>query len=387
MNKNIPGAIIIEGHVQGLSNTRSLGEAGIPVYVVDKTNCIARYSKFCKKFFKCPDFIEDSFVDFLLDLAEREDLKGWMLMPSNDHAVFTIAKYKQRLEKFYKIITPSNEIIGNIYDKLKLIQIAAYRGVPVPKTYLASQYPAAVSEDFSPVLIKGRFGLSFYKTFKKKAFLARNEDELRNILISISGLINNDNILIQELIPSDGSNKTVSFTAFSVNGEIKSYWMGVKVREHPLEYGTATFARSVYIRECYEQSIPLLKAINYSGVCEVEYLLDPRDKRYKLIEINARTWLWVGLAKASGIDFAKMIYNYVNGLQNSYPTKYNTELKWRNIFTDFVYTSLAIIKGKISLKTISEQNKATIVDAILYKGDEKPFWAYFFLILSFLFRR
>jgi len=387
MNKNIPGAIIIEGHVQGLSNTRSLGEAGIPVYVVDKTNCIARYSKFCKKFFKCPDFIEDSFVDFLLDLAEREDLKGWMLMPSNDHAVFTIAKYKQRLEKFYKIITPSNEIIGNIYDKLKLIQIAAYRGVPVPKTYLASQYPAAVSEDFSPVLIKGRFGLSFYKTFKKKAFLARNEDELRNILISISGLINNDNILIQELIPSDGSNKTVSFTAFSVNGEIKSYWMGVKVREHPLEFGTATFARSVYIRECYEQSIPLLKAINYSGVCEVEYLLDPRDKRYKLIEINARTWLWVGLAKASGIDFAKMIYNYVNGLQNSYPTKYNTELKWRNIFTDFVYTSLAIIKGKISLKTISEQNKGTIVDAILYKGDEKPFWAYFFLILSFLFRR
>jgi len=309
------------------------------------------------------------------------------LMPSNDHAVFTIAKYKQRLEKFYKIITPSNEIIGNIYDKLKLIQIAAYRGVPVPKTYLASQYPAAVSEDFSPVLIKGRFGLSFYKTFKKKAFLARNEDELRNILISISGLINNDNILIQELIPSDGSNKTVSFTAFSVNGEIKSYWMGVKVREHPLEFGTATFARSVYIRECYEQSIPLLKAINYSGVCEVEYLLDPRDKRYKLIEINARTWLWVGLAKASGIDFAKMIYNYVNGLQNSYPTKYNTELKWRNIFTDFVYTSLAIIKGKISLKTISEQNKGTIVDAILYKGDEKPFWAYFFLILSFLFRR
>ncbi len=30
-----PGAIIIEGHVQGLSNVRSLGEAGIPVFVID----------------------------------------------------------------------------------------------------------------------------------------------------------------------------------------------------------------------------------------------------------------------------------------------------------------------------------------------------------------
>jgi len=387
MNKNIPGAIIIEGHVQGLSNTRSLGEAGIPVYVVDKTNCIARYSKFCKKFFKCPDFIEDSFVDFLIDLAEKEDITGWVLMPSNDHAVFTIAKYKQRLEKFYKIITPSNEIIGNIYDKLKLTQIAEERGIPVPKTYLASQYPAAVSEDFSPVLIKGRFGLSFYKTFKKKAFLARNEDELRNILISISGLINNDNILIQELIPSDGSNKTVSFTAFSVNGEIKSYWMGVKVREHPLEFGTATFARSVYIRECYEQSIPLLKAINYSGVCEVEYLLDPRDKRYKLIEINARTWLWVGLARAAGVDFARIAYNYLNNLANVYNENYNLDIKWSNIITDSFFSIISIFSGKLTLKEFIKSYKGKVVHAVFDKSDIKPFLIYIVFLFRFLKNR
>lgn len=163
--------------------------------------------------------------------------------------------------------------------------------------------------------------------------------------------------------------------------------MGVKVREHPLEFGTATFARSVYIRECYEQSIPLLKALNYSGVCEIEYLLDPKDNRYKLIEINARTWLWVGLAKACGIDYAKMIYNYVNGLQNIYPTEYNTELKWRNSFTDIAYTSLALLTGKMSLKNISEQNKGAIIDAVLHNGDNKPYWAYIFLMVTFLFRR
>jgi len=46
-----PGAIIIEGHVQGLSNTHALGAAGIPVVVVDTANCIARYSRYCKGFF------------------------------------------------------------------------------------------------------------------------------------------------------------------------------------------------------------------------------------------------------------------------------------------------------------------------------------------------
>ncbi|HNR65773.1 MAG TPA: hypothetical protein PKJ95_05740, partial [Atribacterota bacterium] len=103
MQSNKPGAIIIEGHVQGLSNTRSLGEAGIPVYVVDKIKCIARHSKYCRKFFLCPDFIQDEFATFLIDLAEKEGVKGWVLIPSNDHAVYTISKHKTRLEQYYKL--------------------------------------------------------------------------------------------------------------------------------------------------------------------------------------------------------------------------------------------------------------------------------------------
>ena len=47
------GAIIIEGHVQGLSNVRSLGERGIPIYVIDVCHCLAQYSRYCKKFFIC----------------------------------------------------------------------------------------------------------------------------------------------------------------------------------------------------------------------------------------------------------------------------------------------------------------------------------------------
>ena len=91
-SSNIPGAIIIEGHVQGLSNTRALGMEGIPVIVIDTRNCIARYSKFCNKFFICPSFIEDGFVRFLLELCESEGLHGWLLLPSNDHAVYSISK-------------------------------------------------------------------------------------------------------------------------------------------------------------------------------------------------------------------------------------------------------------------------------------------------------
>ena len=57
-----PGVIIIEGHVQGLSNVRALGEHGIPVWVIDKSNCVARYSKYCQNFAICPEYESTSFI-------------------------------------------------------------------------------------------------------------------------------------------------------------------------------------------------------------------------------------------------------------------------------------------------------------------------------------
>ena len=112
-----PGAIIIEGHVQGLSNTRSLGAAGIPVIVVDKGDCVARHSRYCAGFFRCPDYDTDDLADFLIRLAKALNLKNWLLLPSNDHAVLTLSRNKSRLEAIFKVITPGLEIIENIYDE------------------------------------------------------------------------------------------------------------------------------------------------------------------------------------------------------------------------------------------------------------------------------
>ena len=44
-----PVDVVIEGYVQGLANTRALGEEGISVIVVDTNNCITKYSKYCLK--------------------------------------------------------------------------------------------------------------------------------------------------------------------------------------------------------------------------------------------------------------------------------------------------------------------------------------------------
>ena len=164
--------------------------------------------------------------------------------------------------------------------------------------------------------------------------------------------------------------------------------MGEKLREHPIRFGTATFAKSVFVEECLHQSTPLLKALNYTGVCEVEYLKDRRDNEFNLIEINARTGLWVGLAKECGVDYANLIYAYLNNQTINFPKNYHVNRYWINPITDLVYSFLAILKFKLSptsyFTTIIKRGN---VNALFQKGDIKPGLMYFFKVFSFVQNR
>jgi D-aspartate ligase len=388
-NTNKPGTVIIEGHVQGLSNTRSMGEAGIPVVVVDTGDCVAAHSRYCCGFYRCPPFHTDDLAQWLIDLAANKGLKNWLLLPSNDHAVLTISRHKVRLERHFKVITPGLDIIENIYDKSRLLRTAEKVGDPIPKTF----YPVRGGnplEGFSlafPVLTRGRFGLDFYRATGRKAFLAEDIEELNEQLTGITKRYPLDKTLTQELIPDDGTNKTISYCAFCVHGEIKTYWMGEKVRQHPLRFGTATFAKSVRVMACHRQSVSLLNALKYTGVCEVEYLKDPRDGLYKLIEINARTWLWVGLAKACGVDFAKMAYDYANGRPVDYPSDYETGVGWMNPWTDFVYSVSGILRGKLTFSSYINTLKDGKLVSLYSKRDPYPFLMYLLLSLHYLTNR
>lgn len=383
----IPGAIIIEGHVQGLSNVRSLGEKGIPCIVVDKSNCIARYSKYCNAFFRCPEFNSDEFVKFLVQLCEKENLHDWVLIPSNDHAVRSIAASKNLLEQYYKIVTDDISKIEKIYNKKNLLSIAEAIGVPFPATY----YPQSTNLlDFDlkfPVLVKGIEGLTFVRTMHRKAFVCRNAEDLKTTLMKVEEKLALNKVFIQEIIERANNSFVCSCTAFAEKGTLKAFWIGDKVREHPIRFGTATYSVSIPANGTLDHTKKLLKEIGYTGVCEVEFIKDVTDNRYKLIEINARTWLWVGLAKAAGIDYALYLYNYANGIPQEYPKNYKTGIAWKNSFTDIIFSTIAIFKGQLRLSGYLTSYKNKHVNAVFSSKDPIPGLMFAILIFYLFVKR
>jgi predicted ATP-grasp superfamily ATP-dependent carboligase len=268
------------------------------------------------------------------------------------------------------------------------LRIAEKCNIPIPKTqYFISELDAISDRIIYPFITKGRNGLSFYKTIGNKALVANNDAEFRAQLKLIAEKYSIRQTFTQELIPFDGSNMTISFTAFVIEGEIRTHWIGEKLREHPIRFGTATFARSIKCPQLIEPSKRLLKELRYTGVCEIEYILDPRDMKYKLIEINPRTWLWVGLARSCGIDYAVMIYNHLNGISTSYPSEYRIGVNWINFLTDIPFSICALFKGKLKLGQFFSSFKGKTTNAFFSWRDFKPGVMFFILFFYIAFKR
>ena len=92
------GAIITGGDFQALGVLRTLARKDIPIIMLDSDHCIGKYSKYKKKFFRSPRPSNDqSYVDFLIDLAKKEriwsDASSVMRLcvsaPCNGHIVIT----------------------------------------------------------------------------------------------------------------------------------------------------------------------------------------------------------------------------------------------------------------------------------------------------------
>lgn len=375
------GVIVLGGFIQALSLVRSIAELKIPVYVAEDRKCIAGFSRYCSKFLLSPKADSPKLTSFLVDVAKRYNLKDWLLLPTDDYLVENLSCNKNVLEKYYKMFVPSQEDLYHIINKKNLLEIAEKCGTNIPNTCYIDSIEKAKNFRY-PLLVKGNYGCSFYQEMHKKAFKVNSFSELQNVMDELSKVVDTADVMIQELIPSQKGEHVVSFTCFADEGDIKSYWMGQKLRERPIENGTATFAESVMIEDIVKQATPLIKALRYTGVCEVEFMHDHRDKKWELIEINPRTWKWVGLAKTCGIDYAKMLYQHANGIHQEYPKTYHVGIKWVDHLTDPI-VGIKMIKARmISFTEYFKSMKGKVIPAIWNWKDPVP--ALYFPIYSLL---
>src|SRR5882762_11223549 len=79
------GALIMGADYRGLGVVRSLGRRGIPVWVIKQGgHLVATTSRYVCRNISWPPKDERRQIDFLLDLADKYYLNGWVLFPTDD---------------------------------------------------------------------------------------------------------------------------------------------------------------------------------------------------------------------------------------------------------------------------------------------------------------
>src|SRR5207247_5375328 len=93
-NRDEIGALITGADYRGLGVVRSLGRRGIPVWVLKHPDHpLAGTSRYARRSLSWPAGDEASRVDFLLNLADKQGLQGWVLFPTDDEVVGLVARH------------------------------------------------------------------------------------------------------------------------------------------------------------------------------------------------------------------------------------------------------------------------------------------------------
>ncbi len=370
---NRVGAVIVGGDFHGLGIIRSLGRRGIPLCVVDDEYSIGRFSKYTTFTVHSPSLRkEKETVDYLIEMGHKMNLNGWVLFPTRDEHVAAFSRHKQALSQVFRVPTPDWEITRWAWNKWNTYCMAQQLGIPIPRTWC----PRTVEEldridaEF-PLAIKPSVKEDFFYATRAKAWRAENRNELKEMFQRASGHVGTNEVLVQEIIPGDGT-RQFSSCVFMKNGIVLGSMEAQRWRQHPPEFGrAATFVESIDLPIVEELTLKFLRAINYYGLAEVEYKLDPRDGKYKLLDVNARTWGFHALGYPAGVDFSYLLY--ADQIGDPVETcRGRSGVGWIRMVTDVPTSVGDIFAGRLTPKAYMRSLRDFKIESVFSSEDIVP---------------
>jgi D-aspartate ligase len=333
-NRNRAGAIVLGGNFVGLGLVRSLAAHGIPAWVIDtdRSKSIAQFSRHTKRFIVSQEDIQD----LLLREGRQHSLNGWVVFPVTDEYVEALSTNHSSLSSMYHLAIPPPGVTSIALDKRLTYRKAGELGIAAPWTSVRDSLSERQAQDFPyPLILKPAINHHFFPRTNLKALPVDAPSDLVRQFAQMRRYIPADEILIQERIPGGGENQ-FSFCAVCNNGQVYATLVAQRRRQYPVEFGNASsFVETTSQAVVERDGRQFLEGIGFDGMAEVEFKFDPRDGRYKILDVNPRPWGWHTLGKAAGVDFPYLLWQQKLGLSVS-PLTIHRPAAWLREITDFI---------------------------------------------------
>jgi D-aspartate ligase len=186
------------------------------------------------------------------------------------------------------------------------------------------------------------------------------------------GVVDADEVMIQELIPGNGEMQ-LAYCAFFKDGQAPASMTVRRLRQHPMEFGRAsTYVETVAHPEVEELSLRFLRAIDYHGLVELEYKQDARDGQVKLLDVNARTWGYHSLGQRAGIDFPYLVYADQLALPVTERLRASPGISWIRLATDLPTAMIELTRGRLDWRAYLRSIRVSNVESVFSHDDPLP---------------
>jgi predicted ATP-grasp superfamily ATP-dependent carboligase len=178
-----------------------------------------------------------------------------------------------------------------------------------------------------------------------------------------------------EVIPGDDSHLWTYGSYRDTSGRALARFTGRKLRQWPVGFGAARAAESRWDPGLAARCDALLDALGYHGISQVEVKRDPRDGRDHLIEVNARAWLWIGLATTSGVNIPLACWLDAVGRPRTWPAGHLGGRRWVLLTKHLTGSAGELRRGEWSARPFLESLRPPIEDGVLDLRDPRPAFA------------
>jgi D-aspartate ligase len=343
LNGKLPPTVIVGGDHGCLSIARSLGAVGIPVYAINHPQAEVRYSRFCN-WIDLPESKAggtEAWVTYLLG-RESDHLRGAVLLAASDEAIELIEEQRQELSEKFRLDLSNSTAQLCMLDKLGTYRAAQAAGVPTPKFWVADTREQIVNLEHElvfPLILKPILGHKFSRKFTGSYTVAANLDELLKAFDTVCCA--DIRTFLVEMIPGPDDRLCSYYTYLDENGTNLIDFTKRVIRRYPMNMGGSTYHITDYVPDIQDLALALFRQVGLRGVANVEFKMDERDGKLKLIECNARFTAADCLLVASGLNLPLFVYDKLTGRTHTEPSSYRMGIRlWKPVGDFAAYRQL-----------------------------------------------
>ncbi len=302
---------------------------------------LSRFSRYCKSFNYNNSRNDDEWIDEINKLITKYQIN--IILPVTVHGVELISKNQTRISDNVRIpLLAKPDEIALTNDKWAFHKFMIQHELPsIPTVYAGNSNDDINLEDIDsiefPAILKptsegGGFG--FVKVEKAEDLEQAWRDKR---------IMRNRDYILQSYIPSEH----FSFSVFSREGEILAYTLYHSLFQ-PDPYRIGSLMDFINDDEIYNIGRKLVSDLKWSGVANVDFLVDRRDNSKKILEFNPRFWQSLLGSANAGVNFPLIYCKDAIGEKSTYS-------KRQRVFaTPSMYPKIIIdsLKGKRNFKNI-----------------------------------